>query len=111
MILFPLFLFVIIINLLWLTQFFVEIRSESTVVGLNVAMALSWLVFVFLYWNLRLKKSTLTVYDVLADTQNTTVTVDKVQVEQTQGTEMSEMKLSLNENVRVNQHATVKLNI
>ena len=109
MILFPLFLFVIIINLLWLTQFFVEIRSESTVVGLNVAMALSWLVFVFLYWNLRLKKSTLTVYDVLADTQNTTVT--EVQVEQTQGTEMSEMKLSLNENVRVNQHATVKLNI
>lgn len=93
MLLFPLFLFVIIVNLLWLTQFLVEIRSESTIVGLNVAMALSWLVFVFLYWNLRLKKSTLTVYGVLVDTKDTTVTVDQNNVDQTPVTEMSEMKL------------------
>ena len=93
MLLFPLFLFVIIVNLLWLTQFLVEIRSESTIVGLNVAMALSWLVFVFLYWNLRLKKSTLTVYGVLVDTKDTTVTVDQINVDQTPVTEMSEMKL------------------
>ena len=77
MLLFPLFLFVLIINLLWLTQFLAEIRSESTVVGLNVAMVLSWLVFVFLYWNLRIKKSMSSVYEVLVDTKDTTVSVDE----------------------------------
>jgi hypothetical protein len=90
MLLFPLFLFVIIINLLWLTQFLAEIRSESTVVCLNVAMVLAWLVFIYLYWKLRIKKST--VYDVLVDTKDTTVSVDEIQVDQIQLTEMSEVK-------------------
>jgi len=93
MLLFPLFLFVLIINLLWLTQFLAEIRSESTVVFLNVAMVLSWLVFIYLYWRLRIKKSTSSVYDVLVDTKEMSVCVDQVQVDQNKVTEMSEMKL------------------
>ena len=39
-------------------------------------MVLSWLVFVFLYWNLRIKKSMSSVYEVLVDTKDTTVSVD-----------------------------------
>jgi|FLMP01.1.fsa_nt_emb hypothetical protein len=105
MLLFPLFLFVFIINLLWLTQFVAEIRSESTVVGLNVAMVLSWLVFVFLYWNLRIKKSMSSVYEVLVDTKDTTVSVDENKVEPTKVTEMSEMK---DDNGQINTQQEIK---
>jgi len=93
MLLFPLFLFVIIINLLWLTQFLTEIRSESTVVCLNVAMVLAWLVFIYLYWKRRIKKSTSSVYDVFVGTKDTTVDRDEIQVDQIQLTEMREMPL------------------
>lgn len=81
MLLFPLFLFVFIINLLWLTQFLVEIRSESTVVGLNVAMVLAWSVFIYLYWKLRIKKNTTSAFEVLVDTKDTTETDDEIQVD------------------------------
>ena len=56
-------------------------------------MVLSWLVFIYLYWRLRIKKSTSSVYDVLVDTKEMSVCVDQVQVDQNKVTEMSEMKL------------------
>lgn len=93
MILFPLFLFVLIINLLWFTTFLVEIHSESTVAGLNVAMALSWVVFLYLYWKRRIKKKTSLEYDVLVEKKETTHPGAEVE-----SIEMSEWKVEWREN-------------
>ena len=49
MVLFPLFLLVLIINLLWLIQFIADIKSESIVICLNVFMVFSWLTFCIVY--------------------------------------------------------------
>tara|TARA_B110000908_G_C10267667_1_gene466084 strand:+ start:3481 stop:3762 length:282 start_codon:yes stop_codon:yes gene_type:complete len=55
--LFPWFILVIIVNLLWLIQFIAEIHSDSIVIWLNVWMILSWLLFCFAYYKSRKQKS------------------------------------------------------
>jgi len=55
--LFPWFILVIIVNLLWLIQFIAEIHSDSIVIWLNVCMVLSWLLFGFAYYKSRKQKS------------------------------------------------------